>query len=139
MSTTAFQHDALLRTQQRLSQANLAFDSTSPKLLHLSRPPQLLLPSEYDQSGFDDHSLRKQKKAKTKKHHSSRHSKRSKKHRSRSRKFAAYVVQLIGVLCLILAALHSFEPLAGIGFTLVVIGYDSRKLRQGPIAGRFFY
>lgn len=73
-----------------------------------------------------DHRPRKTKK---KQHHSKKH--RSKNQRSKKHKFAAYVVQLIGVLCLILAALKSFEPLAGIGFTLVVIGYDSKKMTKG--------
>jgi hypothetical protein len=68
-------------------------------------------------------------KSKRKKH-SKHHSRSHKKKRNRKHEIGAYVLQLIGVLCLVLAAMRSFEPLAGIGFTLVVIGYDGKR-REG--------
>ena len=47
---------------------------------------------------------------------------------------AAYLLQLIGVICFILAAIKSFEPLIGVGFTLVLIGYD-KKSRNMSLTG----
>lgn len=61
---------------------------------------------------------------------SGKRSKRTKKHRSKSHKkyqkhqIGAYILQAIGLVCLVLAAIKSFEPLAGVGFTLVLIGHN---------------
>lgn len=54
-------------------------------------------------------------------HHSSKKSK--KKRRKRRQRLGTYALQLIGLLCLVLAALKGFEPLTGVGFTFVMIGY----------------
>ena len=78
---------------------------------------------------------------------SKRHSKKRSKHRSKSHKnnrkhrLGAYVLQLIGLFCLVLAAVKSFEPLTGVGFTLILIGYNDKKLKENALAGRssFFY
>ena len=57
-------------------------------------------------------------------------SKKSKKHRTKSHRkrskhrIGAYILQLIGFICLVLAAIKSFEPLTGVGFTLILIGYN---------------
>lgn len=50
-------------------------------------------------------------------------SKKHKKQRSRRQLIAAYFLQLIGLICLVLAAVKAFEPLTGVGFTLVIMGY----------------
>ena len=73
---------------------------------------------------------------------SKKRSKKHSKHRSKSHKaptehhIGAYVLQVIGVLCLILAAVRSFEPLTGVGFTLVLIGYN-QGLKKTEIPGTF--
>jgi hypothetical protein len=72
----------------------------------------------------------KSKRKKHRKHHSRSH----KKKRNRKHEIGAYVIQLIGVLCLVLAAMRSFEPLAGIGFTLVVIGYDGKRRERNSLS-----
>jgi hypothetical protein len=74
----------------------------------------------------------KSKRKKHRKHHSRSH----KKKRNRKHKVGAYILQLIGVLCLVLAALRSFEPLAGIGFTLVVIGYDGNRRERSSLSSK---
>lgn len=51
---------------------------------------------------------------------------RSKRRQHKSRRkqrYGAYIVQMIGVLCLVLAAFEGFEPLTGVGFTLVIVGF----------------
>lgn len=74
--------------------------------------PWLLQPSA------DTSTTRKSRKS-SKRHHS----RRRKKERSRKSRLGAYVLQLIGLVCLVLAAVKSFEPLTGVGFTLIVMGY----------------
>ncbi len=115
-----------LSTGPSVFDQSTTFAPAYPDLIHDSKHPSWQL----DPVPAQDQRTRKTKK----KHHSRKH----KKHRSKKHKFAAYIVQLIGVLCLILAALKSFEPLAGIGFTLVVIGYDSKKLKKkGWVDGKY--
>lgn len=69
----------------------------------------------------------------TQRGHRGKRSKRTKKHRSKSHKkhrkhyVASYALQLIGFICLILAAVKAFEPLAGVGLTLVLVGYDRKR------------
>lgn len=76
--------------------------------------------SETKHSSHDDN---KRKKKHTK----------NRRHRSKKHKFAAYILQCIGVLCLVLAALKSFEPLAGIGFALVMMGYKGKEKGEAEI------
>ena len=67
-----------------------------------------------------------------------RHSKKRSKHRSkkhRKSQFAAYLLQFIGLICLIMAAVKAFEPLTGVGFTMVLIGYD-RGLKKKLLPGK---
>ena len=44
-----------------------------------------------------------------------------------------YILQVIGLLCFILAAVKSFEPLTGVGFTLVLIGYNKNAKKESRI------
>lgn len=85
---------------------------------------ETLIPHKRALSRFSetkDRSYAQQSKRK-RTHHKPRDPGRSKKH-----EFAAYILQCIGVLCLILAALKAFEPLAGAGFTLVMMGFKGGK------------
>lgn len=53
-------------------------------------------------------------------------SRRRSKHRHKKRRkqrLGAYILQIIGLICLVLAAVKAFEPLTGVGFTLVMVGY----------------
>ena len=65
--------------------------------------------------------------------------KRSKEKRStRSRNKRAghlhgYVLQVIGLVCFILAAVKSYEPLTGIGFTLILLGYNKNASKDCKI------
>lgn len=72
-----------------------------------------------------DRRLKKRSK-KSKKKHSKSHKK------EKSHLIQGYILQVIGILCLILAAVKSFEPLTGVGFTLVLVGCNenSRKKRR---------
>lgn len=72
---------------------------------------------------------RKRSKRKAKKHRSKSHKKR------RKQQIGAYVLQLIGLICLVLAGVKSFEPLTGVGFTLVLIGYKKTSLLAGKSLG----
>lgn len=70
-------------------------------------------------------SKKRSKQSKTK------HTKRSKpKRRSH---IHGYLLQIIGVVCFILAAIKSYEPLTGIGFTLVVLGYNKNAKKDRRI------
>lgn len=51
---------------------------------------------------------------------------RRKKHKSRQR-WSNYIVQLIGLICLVVAAIKGFEPLMGVGFTMVMVGYKGES------------
>ncbi|KAK3703071.1 hypothetical protein LTR37_014682 [Vermiconidia calcicola] len=74
----------------------------------------------------------------TKKRHEKASKKRS-KHRSKSHKkepkdrMGAYILQLIGLICLIVAAVKCFEPLTGVGFSLILIGYN-KGLKKTSVA-----
>jgi hypothetical protein len=93
--------------------------------------PLTVLPGQQDDGDDAAPSRKRGDKSKRSKRHSKPHKKRNRKHEN-----GAYVLQLIGVLCLVLAAVRCFEPLAGIGFTLVVIGYDSKVLTKGGLKGK---
>ena len=72
-------------------------------------------------------------KSKKSKHRSKRHKKdKKKKHHKQHKKqrLGAYILQFIGLICLVLAAVKAFEPLTGVGFTLVIVGYQG-GLRPG--------
>lgn len=62
-------------------------------------------------------------------HSRKRHKKRSKKHR-----LGAYMIQLIGLICLVMAGIKAFEPLIGVGFTLVIVGYRG-DFGRGDLGG----
>ena len=78
----------------------------------------------------------------TKKRHEKASKKRS-KHRSKSHKkepkdrMGAYILQLIGLICLIVAAVKCFEPLTGVGFSLILIGYN-KGLKKTSVAGKSY-
>ena len=67
-------------------------------------------------------------------------SKKEKKRRSKLAKkdsksrIAAYILQLLGFFCLVLAAVKSFEPLTGVGLTLILIGY--KRIDSGAEVGK---
>lgn len=44
-----------------------------------------------------------------------------------------YVLQVIGILCFILAAVKAFEPLTGVGFTLVLLGYNKNAKKKARV------
>lgn len=68
-----------------------------------------------------------------------RKSRRSRKHRSkkskkrRNRRVHGYVLQMIGIACLVLAAIKAFEPLTGVGFTLILIGYNTNAKKSSRV------
>ena len=75
---------------------------------------------------------RKLSKKRSKKHKNHR-SKSHKKHRKH--RIGAYILQLIGFICLVVAAIKSFEPLTGVGFTLILIGY-SRSTEKAALSSK---
>lgn len=119
-----------------------ATESTQQSLyIDIDENLQLLSYLPPSSSGSTDARLKTSRSKHNRKH---KHKYAPKKHKHRSsrswkRQFAAYTLQLIGALCLVLAALKAFEPLAGVGFTLVVIGYDGgrslKKRRKGTEGG----
>lgn len=61
---------------------------------------------------------------------------RSKGHRKRRKQhLGAYILQIIGLICLVLAAVKAFEPLTGVGFTLVMVGYKG-AVGDGDAGGK---
>lgn len=77
-----------------------------------------------------DESMPRRRSTRTKKTRK-KHSKSAK--RKRERRIEGYILQVIGLLCLILAAVKSFEPLTGVGFTLVLIGYNKNAKKESRI------
>ena len=98
-----------------------------PELVGFHNPD--LVSPKYDSS--DDYSKtrkRSRKRAKKAKKKHARSSKRIEKYR-----FEGYVLQIIGILCFILAAVKAFEPLTGVGFTLVLLGYNKNARKESRI------
>ena len=63
--------------------------------------------------------------------------KRSRKPKTkRASHFHGYVLQVIGLLCFILAAVKLYEPLTGIGFTLILLGYNKNAKKDCRIGKR---
>ena len=87
-----------------------------------------LLPN-YDSS--DDNSNRKKRTAKRSKKDKKKHSRSSK--RMRQYGLEGYILQVIGMLCFVLAAIKAFEPLTGVGFTLVLIGYNKNARKEARV------
>lgn len=86
--------------------------------------PDLLVDTATPPSWLLDSSENRPRKSS--KHHSRKKDKKkrkSKKKQRRKQQIGAYVVQLIGLICLVLAAFKGCEPLTGVGFTLVIVGY----------------
>lgn len=100
---------------------NTPYFNPNPDLLLNSAAPWLL-PSPGTNS-----------KKSSSKHHKKKQKQKKKKHRKQQ--LGAYMLQLIGVLCLILAAIKAFEPLTSVGFTLVIVGYRA-GLGEGVVAGK---
>lgn len=73
------------------------------------------------------------KQKRNSKRHSTHRSKSSKHHSKR--RIGAYLLQIIGLICLVMAAVKSFEPLTGAGITLVLVGY--RELDNSSAPGSF--
>jgi hypothetical protein len=88
----------------------------------------LVLPN-YESS--DDNSNTKKRTSKRTKKGKKKHSRSSK--RTRNYGFEGYILQVIGILCFILAAVKAFEPLTGVGFTLVLIGYNKNAKKESRI------
>ena len=83
----------------------------------------------------DDESTPERRSTKRKKKSKKKHSESSR--RKPEHRIEGYILQVIGILCFILAAVKSFEPLTGVGFTLVLIGYNKnvkKNLRVGKSA-----
>jgi hypothetical protein len=78
-----------------------------------------------------DESMPERRRTKRTKKARKKHSKSSK--RKREHRIEGYVLQVIGLLCFILAAVKSFEPLTGVGFTLVLIGYNKNIKKESRI------
>ena len=89
---------------------------------------ELLSPDYISPDEDSQPSRRRRKRTKKPKRKHSRSSKTRRRHR-----LQGYILQVIGLLCFVLAAVKSFEPLTGVGFTLVIIGYNKNARKDYSI------
>lgn len=96
----------------------------------------LLPPVSWANSGLEIPFPEAKISKKRSKKHSKARSKKSHDKKSRKHRLAAYILQVIGLICLVLAAIKSFEALAGIGFMLVLMGHDS-KVKKAVLGSKY--
>ena len=98
-----------------------------PELVGFHNPD--LVSPKYDSS--DDYSKTRKRTTKRTKKAKKKHSRSSK--RIEKYNLEGYILQIIGILCFILAAVKAFEPLTGVGFTLVLLGYNKNARKEARI------